>query len=548
MEIVRRRRQCEAIPASSAVAMAVFEQSGMRALIDSLVKHGSDRKLSPGMAVKAMIAPIHDARRKMPLSGLRHFFENAPADLLFGKDVSTESLNDNAFARNLDDIFDAGLDHIFAKCSAHAKRRFGFDSKIKHADATDYTIWAVPKEYYETNNAAVPAFGGNAKNKRNDLMQYKAATITDGDRILEYCKAYSGNAADCAMNADTLEFLKGCANPHENTVIADCKLVNDDLIAKMRGMNIGFISKLPSSFSRKVRDRIVASALSSKMTDSSVKGYMTYETEADTEECGKLRFIAYRSPKGTGRAMNYLEKQGLREAEGRFKVFAKKEFMCEADALNAFNDAMKEHKNSAYAVTADIVGTEVIIPKKGRGRYPKGYVPETEVRWSVNVSMSFDAERAKELAGSRCMSVIVTNLPAASADAGNIRYGATTDTVLRLYLDQYKVEHTYRLMKSGMGVDSVYVRTPSRANALLFVVAIATLVSSMMDAILRRNGKGRQKTVKQICTEIQSASVEYYRSENSISVFGSDRCEDRVFEFMDAIGLDPSHLLEIFDG
>jgi len=173
----------EGLPASSAVAMTVMERSGIRRLIDSLVEYDrGQRKLSPGMAVKAMIAPIFDMRKKMPLSGIRHFHRATPTDLFFGKNVSVEGLNDSALGRSLDDLFDAGLEDMFWKCSSMIKRKFGFDSKIKHMDATNYSVWSVPPEYY--TDGALPAFGGNAKNGRNDLLQYSAATVTDGDRIL----------------------------------------------------------------------------------------------------------------------------------------------------------------------------------------------------------------------------------------------------------------------------------------------------------------------------------------------------------------------------
>jgi transposase len=547
METLRKGRKYEGLPASSAVAMAVMEQSGIRALIDSLVKHDDQRKLSPGMAVKAMIGPIFDSRKKMPLTGIRHFFNAAPTDLLFGKGVERESLNDNALARNLDSLFDTGLEGMFWECSKMIKLKFGFDSKIRHMDSTNYSVWAVPPD--DGTGGALPAFSGHAKDGRNDLLQYSAATLTDGDRILEYCRAYSGNTADSVMNADTLGFLRTCIDPAENTVIADCKLVNNDLIATMQGMGIGFVSKVPSSFSGKIRDKVIAEALAAGMTLSSIDWYRTFDKDLDTTECGKLRFIVYRSPKGAGKAMEYLERQGERDAKKRFGVFTTKEFACETDARAMFEDVMRTHKDSAYTVTGRTVRNEENVRRETRGRPPKGSeTPEKKISWKIDVTMKFDKEKASELADAHALSVIVTDLPRASEDAENVRHGATTDTVLRLYLDQYKVEHTYRLMKSGMGVDSVYVRTPSRANALLFVVAIATLVSSILDALLRRNRKGRRRTVGQVCGDIQNAILEYHRGMDALSVLGTEETEDAVFSYLDAIGMDPSLLFEIFDG
>ena len=105
----------------------------------------------------------------------------------------------------------------------------------------------------------------------------------------------------------------------------------------------------------------------------------------------------------------------------------------------------------------------------------------------------FDEARAAILASERDTGVIVTNIPFATEDRDIVRHGATAATILRLYLDRYKVEYTYRLMKSGMGVDSVYVRTPERAGALLFAITIATLVSGIIDALLGAAGRVRSR-------------------------------------------------------
>jgi len=543
MKIIRKERVYEGLPAGSAVAMAVMETSGIRALIDRSVKYDSERKLSPGMAVKAMIGPIFDARKKLPLSGVRYFYNAAPCDLLFGDGVEKASLNDNALARNLDDIFDTGLDELFWKCSKLIKKKYGLDSHIKHMDSTNYSVFAVPSpDDPQDVSAAFPAFSGHAKDKRDDLLQYAASTITDGDRVIEYCRAYSGNVADPVMDSDTLDFLKEHSDT-KDIIIADCKLVNSSLIRKLISMDARFISKLPDPFSDRVRDGIVYSALNSDLDPSSIEGYSVYDTVADTE-CGKLRFIAYRSPKGTRQAMDYLRRQGGKEAYRRFACFSKRLFPCEEDAMRTFNEVLGTHRDNAYIVKGTPRKVGSIERRTSRGRpSADSPPPRTVTEWAVDVEMEFSEALAADLTKKRDISVIITDLPFANEDAKDPRDGATTDTVLRLYLDQYKVEHTYRLMKSGMGVDTVYVQTPSRANALLFVIGIATLVSSIMDAMLRRKG-GTYRTVKRACVDIQDVTLEYRRDEDAISFSGCEGSAEKVFGYLDGIGLDPSLLLE----
>ena len=110
-------------------------------------------------------------------------------------------------------------------CRSHD---YGLDSRIRHMDCTNYAVQAVPPDD-PGDGTAVPVFGGNAKNGRNDLLQYCAATVTDDDCVLEYCRAYSGNTSDIVMNADTLEFLRTHLDPKNDTVIVDSKLVNENI-------------------------------------------------------------------------------------------------------------------------------------------------------------------------------------------------------------------------------------------------------------------------------------------------------------------------------
>lgn len=102
MKLSRAERAYEGVPASSAIAMAVMEESGIRELIDSRVEWDGERRLSPGHAVMAMIGPIFDHRKRLPLSGVRAFYRGAHTYLLFGEGVTEDSLNDKALAGNPD--------------------------------------------------------------------------------------------------------------------------------------------------------------------------------------------------------------------------------------------------------------------------------------------------------------------------------------------------------------------------------------------------------------------------------------------------------------
>ena len=189
---------------------------------------------------------------------------------------------------------------------------------------------------------------------------------------------------------------------------------------------------------------------------------------------------------------------------------------------------------------------EIYDRRKERGRPPKGREPERRTEWRVVPTLVTDRDRLEAMAEEGGTAVLITNLPRVAEDAENLRDGATAESVLRLYLDQYKVEHTYRLMKSGMGVDRVYVHKPSRENALMFVVGIATLINDIIDAMSHREAAERDaasSTFRTVVDEMTGTQVRYDRGTDSMHVEGPPERADRLAGILLMMGTDPRLLL-----
>lgn len=63
----------------------------------------------------------------------------------------------------------------------------------------------------------------------------------------------------------------------------------------------------------------------------------------------------------------------------------------------------------------------------------------------------------------------------------NIRDGASSKYILDLYLDQYKQEHIFRLLKGKVGFNDVFFKKPERENVMMFVLGMATLIRNVID-------------------------------------------------------------------
>ena len=257
----------------------------------------------------------------------------------------------------------------------------------------------------------------------------------------------------------------------------------------MSEKGFGFVAKCPEKFGNKIRSDIVHSVAAGTMDPSSVRdGWEIYDTDAEVNGM-RLRFVAYRTSDDIEAGIGYHRTQDLKEAEALFGRYRSRLFNCEEDARRAVEESLSEYRDCAYAVRYSI--SEVVTKHYGRrGRPRKDEQPMMRTEYMVDVSLEFDEERAKQLSSDRSVRVLVTNLPRTNGDAANIRFGATSDTVLLTYLGQYRIEHAFRLMKSGMGMKRVYIQRPSRENAMMFVISVATMLTDTADHILKQQLPG----------------------------------------------------------
>lgn len=530
----------EGLNASIALAAAFFEQTGLRELIDSKFDIDTRQKLSPGNAVKALIGDMVGTKGRSALFNVADRYMSAPVDLMFGPKVDIPALGGRAFSRNLDLLFGKDLPSLTYECYSLLAERYGLSSNVFNVDGTNFSITASGKEA-DLPEAAVPERCGHAKDGRNERLVYSMLSVTDENGAVCYERPYDGATADSVMDRDAIEFLSSKVDPKESTIIADCKIATGPLVELMQDKGFGFVAKCPNNFGHKARMRVAESANAGTMKPSSVrKGWEISDTDAKVNGMN-LRFIAFRTTDDIEEGIKYLREQGLKEAQARFGSFESKMFNCEIDAKRALDKALSNHTDSAYEARWSIEETEVSLGYARRGRPKKGERPVSKNEYRVNIELLFDGERAKALSRDRSVRVLVTNLPRASEDAENIRFGATADTVLRTYLGQYKVEHAFRLAKDGMKMSRVYIHRPSRENAMMFVISLGTMISDIIGHVLKV--EGIDTTTDRIAGRWSALMFKYDRSGDREYFDGPESLVDEFLDAVQALGMDPDRLI-----
>ena len=150
-----RDRGYVGLRAASALAMALFEQSGMRELLDRRIPVDRRRKLTVGFAVKALIGDMMGHADRRALSRVSDPFMSAPVSELFGEKVDLKGLGPTALARGLDIMFGKDLPSLTYDCYRLLASRHGLDSSIFNIDSANFGISAKEKRA-DIEGAAAP--------------------------------------------------------------------------------------------------------------------------------------------------------------------------------------------------------------------------------------------------------------------------------------------------------------------------------------------------------------------------------------------------------
>ena len=95
-------------------------------------------------------------------------------------------------------------------------------------------------------------------------------------------------------------------------------------------------------------------------------------------------------------------------------------------------------------------------------------------------------------------------------------------------------------MKDGMGIDRVYIHRPSRENAMMFVISLATMVSDMVTHVLKENGM--DLTMQGVSGRIYAMDLVCEGVEEYLD--GSPEYEELFMRMIEALRLDPNHLID----
>jgi transposase len=457
--------------------------------------------VSPGHMVAAMILDTLCGRR--PLYRLESTFEHLDIELLLGVPISCEKLNDDTAARTLDRLFQANTGRIFSAVAVTAINGFSINTRHVSHDTTSRIMYGHYDLYDEpTDDHPFEITYGFSKQKRPDLKQLVHSMLTVDHGIPIYMKCESGNASDMKVNENILKWVVDAMRKFGETDMlyaGDSALVSPANFDLMNDPKTGcrFVTRLPAKYTeckQAIARAVDADAWTDLGTFSNEPDspkhprahYRVFETAVVLYD-RSYRVLVVHSDAHDRRKTHALDKRIKDDEEKITRIQLSEQkiaYACRPDAEAALSRFAEQ---PFHRLVGEI--EEKAHYGKGR-RKADGTSTPTHTTYHLKLRVEpkpLAIERAEKETG--CF-VLISNVPADGPRAMSAR------DLLAAYKDQHYIERNFGFLKDPVIVNSLFLKTPSRIEALGLILVLSLLVWRLMERTMRLSLKERGGTVR----------------------------------------------------
>jgi transposase len=440
------------------------------------------RKIQPGLAVIAMIINgLGFTNRRLYLTP--QFFQSKAIEFLFDETVCADDFNDHALGKTLDEIADYGSSRLYGEIAFEIALEQGLLGSRAHLDTTSFSLHGA----YEDNNPEqlIEVTHGYSKDHRPDLKQIMMSlTMTGPANLPIWMEPLSGNSSDKTSFHETISrvrrFQKELTACHDFFWIADSALYSADKL--LACPDVHWLSRVPENIKECAK---LVSLLPQEVTW--IKGGNGYEWSEVCNTYGGIRqhWLLVFSQQAYDREKKTL----MKRIEKEKAAFSKACWHLSNQLFGCMKDAEKHvaqlHRQFRYHRIQYTV--EPIEKYECRGR-PNPLTPKVLQGYRVNHTILENEDAITSTLTKKGRFVLATNqlnqeeLP--------------SEKMLSQYKEQQSVEGGFRFLKDPwFMVDSFFVKTRRRIEALMMIMTLCLLVYNFSQYRVRKTLKDRCETV-----------------------------------------------------
>lgn len=468
------------------VVSSYCRELGLIELINEMVP--SKMIVRPGQIIQAMVLDTLSGRS--PLYLLEDFMADQDIGLLIGENISPDKFNDTNISRALDAVFEVGTSKILTELGSNAAEKFGLDMGVVSYDTTSTNLWGDYRGCEEERPPEGPVIThGYSKDHRPDLKQFMTELLCVERGVPIFGRTLDGNSSDKTSNNEMLTNIssimsKNGIQPGSFVYVADSAMVTEKNLATM-GENL-FISRLPANYGQcsiAIEKAVSADdwldiGILAETKETKNRPSARYKgSETTVELHGKIyRAIVIHSTAHDSRR----QKKIAKSLETSQKKIAKElkgcvnEFACETDALKAI-PTFEKASTALHSIKANIIPVNI----RKRGRPPKGAPAPTRVLYKIEWEVTENKQEVDRINKEAGCFVLITNAPNTGKMSLPIK------DVLKTYKGQYGVESCFAFLKDPLITNDIFLKKPSRIDALGMVLVISLLVWRLMERSMR---------------------------------------------------------------
>jgi len=466
------------------IVAGICQQIDLIGQIDQIVGTNG-RKVSVGQAIQAMVLNGLGFVNR-PLYLTPEFYANKPVEVLIGRGIKAEDLNDDSLGRALDAVYRVGVTQVFAQVASHALYVMNIRVRFAHTDTSAFSLegtYAKPTETVEDEKTVpIQITYGYSKDHRPDLKQAMLGLICANTSSLPiWLTALDGNCSDKkSLVALAQAYLKQFKDAEETPyIVADSALYSKENLKTLSAVK--WVTHVPVTLKQAQQ---LLTEIEQQQMQVGGKDYFYYERTVTYGGIEQRWLLVLSEPK-LERDVKQLNKAVAKErdqANKTLKQLGRENFSCEADARLALSrlaekwtyhrleSQVKPHSRHAQ-VGRPRVGAQPIVVWKARGK------------------PMLDEKRLAALRAPLGKYIIATN----ELDAQKL----STAELLGVYKDQNRsVERDFRFLKDPLFfAASFYLKKTSRIMSLLMVMGLSLLVYALAEYVVRTQLVQQDQTI-----------------------------------------------------
>lgn len=496
-----------------------FDRCDIINIIDDQVMLDPRRKiLSHGQACVAMITGI--LFQALALYRLCKFADETTILDVILPGITSEQYFDDRLADTLDAIFDYGIGNLETLITQKMIAEFDIQNHLCHNDTTSASVYGECDNNRTTDGIKITF--GYSKKHRKDLKQLVWSLSVSSDNAFPlFQKVYSGNTADVETYVEQWHNLIDLLGVRDFLYVADSKIITRENMAHIHDHEGFFIAPAPmyETYKKAFYEALDQHdhELLIPYKDKINRGFEVPLTVRHENREYPFRMIILFDHGLFARKQRTL-KNRVAKTKTAFKELSKKlnkyKLKTEASIDSACASILKKYQvTDFFEYTIENHPTVTYKnSKRGRPSQNTEKVAVTKDRFSVQLIFN---EAAFETALGYCgYYPLVTN---------KTRDALSIESAMMAHKNQYKSEHTNRRAKSSYKLEPIYLHTPERIEAFLFLFKIALQLIVLIERSARTNIAKRDKGLDKFMPnrkDVRNPKTEYLLAEFQYIVSG----------------------------